>query len=109
MGTSMYPSSTLLGQHIDVSTLDDLIDKFIEKADEFAEVFAVMSSLALILTGVLIIKLLHPFNKFPVKTKNQRYHLTIIYIFIIFNYLKELTANIKLFLISNVRINLKFK
>ncbi|KEH39753.1 plasma membrane ATPase 4 [Medicago truncatula] len=39
MGTNMYPSSALLGQDRDASTLDVPIDELIEKADGFAGVF----------------------------------------------------------------------
>jgi hypothetical protein len=74
MGTNMYPSSALLGQDRDASTLDVPIDELIEKADGFAGVFPGMSLLMLIwvLAGVLIVKLLHHLDRFSVKTKNQR-------------------------------------
>lgn len=39
MGTNMYPSSTLLGQHKDESIAALPIDELIEKADGFAGVF----------------------------------------------------------------------
>ncbi|XP_058761547.1 plasma membrane ATPase-like isoform X1 [Vicia villosa] len=39
MGTNMYPSSALLGEHKDASTSDIPIDELIEKADGFAGVF----------------------------------------------------------------------
>ena len=84
MGTNMYPSSALLGQDKNSANLEVPIDELIEKADGFAGVFPGISLLTLILTRILIVKLLHPFNRFPVKTKNQCYPLTVIYIFIIF-------------------------
>jgi len=73
MGTNMYPSSALLGQDRDASTLDVPIDELIEKADGFAGVFPGMSYLMLIveLAGVLIVELLHPLDSFHVKTKNH--------------------------------------
>jgi H+-transporting ATPase len=39
MGTNMYPSSSLLGQHKDESLAALPIDELIEKADGFAGVF----------------------------------------------------------------------
>lgn len=39
MGTNMYPSSALLGQHADESIAALPIDELIEKADGFAGVF----------------------------------------------------------------------
>ena len=48
MGTNMYPSSALLGQDRDASTLDVPIDELIEKADGFAGVFPGTSLLMLI-------------------------------------------------------------
>ncbi|XP_010537896.1 PREDICTED: ATPase 9, plasma membrane-type [Tarenaya hassleriana] len=39
MGTNMYPSSALLGQHKDESVTDLPVDELIEKADGFAGVF----------------------------------------------------------------------
>ena len=39
MGTNMYPSSALLGQHPDESTAALPVDELIEKADGFAGVF----------------------------------------------------------------------
>lgn len=81
----MYPSSALLGQGKNSANLEVPIDELIEKADGFAGVFPGISLLTLILIGILIVELLHPFNRFPVKTKNRRYNLTVIYIFIVFN------------------------
>ena len=39
MGTNMYPSSSLLGEHKDASIASIPIDELIEKADGFAGVF----------------------------------------------------------------------
>lgn len=39
MGTNMYPSSSLLGQHKDASIANIPIEELIEKADGFAGVF----------------------------------------------------------------------
>ena len=39
MGTNMYPSSALLGQHKDESIVSLPVDELIEKADGFAGVF----------------------------------------------------------------------
>lgn len=39
MGTNMYPSSALLGQHKDESIAALPVDELIEKADGFAGVF----------------------------------------------------------------------
>lgn len=39
MGTNMYPSSALLGQHKDESIVTLPVDELIEKADGFAGVF----------------------------------------------------------------------
>lgn len=39
MGTNMYPSSSLLGQHKDASLEALPVDELIEKADGFAGVF----------------------------------------------------------------------
>jgi H+-transporting ATPase len=39
MGTNMYPSSALLGQHKDKSIVALPVDELIEKADGFAGVF----------------------------------------------------------------------
>jgi H+-transporting ATPase len=39
MGSNMYPSSSLLGQHKDESLAALPIDELIEKADGFAGVF----------------------------------------------------------------------
>lgn len=39
MGTNMYPSSSLLGQHKDESLSSLPVDELIEKADGFAGVF----------------------------------------------------------------------
>ena len=39
MGTNMYPSSALLGQHKDESIVALPVDELIEKADGFAGVF----------------------------------------------------------------------
>jgi hypothetical protein len=39
MGTNMYPSSSLLGQHKDESIASLPVDELIEKADGFAGVF----------------------------------------------------------------------
>jgi H+-transporting ATPase len=39
MGTNMYPSSSLLGQHKDESLAALPVDELIEKADGFAGVF----------------------------------------------------------------------
>jgi H+-transporting ATPase len=39
MGTNMYPSSSLLGQHKDESLSALPVDELIEKADGFAGVF----------------------------------------------------------------------
>lgn len=69
MGTNMYPSSALLGQGKNSANLEVPIDELIEKADGFAGVFPGISSLTLILTGILIVELLHPFNSFLSKPK----------------------------------------
>ena len=39
MGTNMYPSSSLLGQHKDAAIASLPVDELIEKADGFAGVF----------------------------------------------------------------------
>ena len=39
MGTNMYPSSSLLGQHKDESIASVPVEELIEKADGFAGVF----------------------------------------------------------------------
>ncbi|KAL7111448.1 hypothetical protein ACP275_05G088400 [Erythranthe tilingii] len=41
MGTNMYPSSSLLGQHKDEAIASLPVDELIEKADGFAGVFPV--------------------------------------------------------------------
>ena len=45
MGTNMYPSSSLLGQHKDESIASVPVEELIEKADGFAGVFPGVHSL----------------------------------------------------------------
>jgi hypothetical protein len=70
MGTNMYPSSSLLGQHKDESLAALPIDELIEKADGFAGVFpgyyfSIRFYLRFLSQLKCMLQVLHVYHVFP--------------------------------------------